>query len=93
LRDLSNAVERAVILVEDGGAVEARHVAMVVSDELTTGSLKAAVGEFERAYVLRVLADNKDNRTHTARALGISRQALIEKLRRYGLVEPQGGEE
>jgi len=92
LRDLSNVIERAVILVEDGGAVEARHVAMVMTDEITTGTLKGAVGEFERAYVMRVLADHKDNRTHTARALGLSRQALIEKLRRYGLVEPASDE-
>jgi len=38
--------------------------------------------EMERAAILAALAQHKSNRTETAKALGISRRALLYKLQR-----------
>jgi len=39
----------------------------------------------ERAHIAQILRQHDGNRTHTARALGISRATLIKKIRDYGL--------
>lgn len=89
LRDLSNVIERAVVLVGSGGIIDQRHLARTVIDDTPkptgTTPLKEAVQDFERSYVLKVLADQHGHRTRTAKVLGLSRQALSEKLRRYGI--------
>ena len=47
--------------------------------------LKASVDEFEKQLIQDALVRAKGNRTHAARALGISRQALVLKIAKYGL--------
>ena len=47
--------------------------------------LKDYMAELERAYVLQVLNEQHGHRTRTAKALGLSRQSLGEKLRKYGV--------
>jgi two-component system response regulator AtoC/two-component system response regulator HupR/HoxA len=46
-----------------------------------------ALDEVERAYVLKTLAACGNNKTRTAKVLGISRKALYDKLERWGLLE------
>jgi two-component system NtrC family response regulator len=41
--------------------------------------------ELEQRHILRVLEHHNDNRSAAARALGISRATLYEKLHKYGL--------
>jgi transcriptional regulator of acetoin/glycerol metabolism len=41
--------------------------------------------DVEREHIARALRYHADNRSHTARALGISRATLIKKIRHYGL--------
>jgi transcriptional regulator with GAF, ATPase, and Fis domain len=84
IRDLSHIIERAMIVLENGAAIDERHVSSQGS-EAEGQSLKEAVNAFERAYILRVLAEQHGHRTRTAKVLGLSRQALSEKLRKYGL--------
>lgn len=48
-------------------------------------SLPERVSEFERACIVAALAENDGNRTHTARALGISQRTMFRKMREYGL--------
>ena len=43
----------------------------------------------ERRRILQVLADVGGNQTRAAKALGISRGTLIERLKRYGIKRPQ----
>lgn len=50
--------------------------------------LREALGGLERERVLEVLREQGGNRSRTARALGISRGALLRRLTRYGLAEP-----
>ena len=84
VRDLSHVLERALIVLEDGTVIDERHVS-AHGIETEGQSLKEAVNAFERAYILRVLAEQHGHRTRTAKMLGLSRQALSEKLRKYGL--------
>jgi DNA-binding NtrC family response regulator len=48
-------------------------------------SLKRAVEDLERQMIADVLRANANNQQKTAKALGLSRQGLINKLKRYGL--------
>jgi DNA-binding NtrC family response regulator len=47
--------------------------------------LTDAVKEFERRYIVAVLAATGGNVSQTARILGVTRQALQQRLRRHGL--------
>jgi transcriptional regulator with PAS, ATPase and Fis domain len=44
-----------------------------------------SLDEVERAHIERTLRAHKDNRTHAAQELGISRATLIKKIKEYGL--------
>ena len=48
-------------------------------------SRRPTLAELERRYIEIVLRQVKDNQGEAARILGISRKALWEKRRRYGL--------
>jgi transcriptional regulator with PAS, ATPase and Fis domain len=48
-------------------------------------SLKRAVEELERQMIADMLRTTGNNQQKTAKALGLSRQGLINKLKRYGL--------
>jgi DNA-binding NtrC family response regulator len=47
--------------------------------------LRQASQEFERSYLLRVLAESDGHRMKAAQTLGISRKNLWEKLRAHGI--------
>ena len=59
------------------------------SSEKTIGtsgsSLHQAVADFEQHMILDALQDCQYNQVQTAKFLGISRQGLIKKMKRYGL--------
>jgi two-component system response regulator AtoC len=63
------------------------HFAVSIPENST--DLKAALKEVteatERVIIERALAAHKNNRTHAAEALGLSRRALISKIQAYGL--------
>jgi len=89
VRELRNLVER-VVLLEEGRTVEIAHLAPEV-----LGRVAAAVegrgesdrplrtlAEIEAGHIAEVLRLTAGNKSQAARVLGISRQGLIEKLRR-----------
>jgi DNA-binding NtrC family response regulator len=84
IRELENAIERAVILAK-GDYIE-------VSD-LAQQSLylphKAPVGktmrEIEKNHILNILVEAGGNCSEAARLLGISRMTLYNKIKTYGL--------
>jgi two-component system, NtrC family, response regulator HupR/HoxA len=90
VRELQNEIERVTLLCEPGkdigpellsDHISQRHRSLAAAD----GDLKSAVRELEEGMIRETLARFSQNRSQTARALGISRQSLIEKLRRMGL--------
>ncbi|MFB5189943.1 sigma-54 interaction domain-containing protein [Alicyclobacillus fastidiosus] len=46
-------------------------------------NLQSQLSQYERAYVLKVLSQNEGNVSATARALGVSRQSLQYRLRKW----------
>ncbi len=83
VRELENLAERAVLLFP-GREID--------FDALRTGIAPASeaphnlnLRELERQTVIRSLAIHGGNRTHAARALGISARTLRNKIRDYGL--------
>ena len=55
--------------------------------------LDTAREEFERQFILKVLERTKDNKTEAAKQLGLSRKALWEKCKRYGISKGGNGQE
>jgi len=89
VRELRNAMERAT-LVAGGELILPEHLPKRVQNAgLDTDAESRAptsgkrMEEVERVVILEALRENDYNRTETARALGISRRALIYKLRRF----------
>ena len=48
-------------------------------------TLRAAIGRFESWYLRRSLERNANRRIVTARELGITRECLYKKMKRYGI--------
>jgi len=87
VRELRNTIERAVLLSQSE-LILPEHLPAKFRDALKTPVPPAALeaqqlDEIERQAILAALAQHKFNRTETAKALGISRRALIYKLQRY----------
>ncbi|HEY3130255.1 MAG TPA: sigma-54 dependent transcriptional regulator [Acidobacteriota bacterium] len=85
-RELANEVERMVILADDAGTLSpdlvSDHVRSAKIILETSEGLKEQVGELEKRMILETLATHHHNKSHAARALGISRQTLITKLKK-----------
>ena len=88
VRELRNAVERAVLLSRSEMMLPehlpAKMREAAKASAATTAPLADTqqLDEMERAAILSALAQHKSNRTETAKALGISRRALLYKLQR-----------
>jgi DNA-binding NtrC family response regulator len=87
VRELQNAMERAVLMAR-GGVILPEHLPRRILEAV--GSPVAAVAaepsgrlqDMEDMVIVQTLREHQFNRTETAKALGISRRALIYKLRR-----------
>jgi DNA-binding NtrC family response regulator len=83
VRELENVVQRAVILC-GGPEIEPAHVIaeeMVLTQPVDTGG--RTIMELERDVILSTLARLNGNRTHTAKALGITVRTVRNRLRKY----------
>jgi two-component system, response regulator FlrC len=83
VRELENVVQRAVILSGDGD-VAGEHVVLedaVTLEPIDTGG--RTIMELERDVILTTLARMNGNRTHTAKALGITVRTIRNRLRKY----------
>jgi two-component system response regulator FlrC len=91
VRELENAVERAVLLAGDGGigpehvTVEepARGLAPLAPAHTPSLPASGSLWEMERDLIMHTLDRVKGNRTHAAKVLGISIRTLRNKLREY----------
>ncbi len=87
VRELRNTIERAVLLSQSE-LILPDHLPAKFRDVLKSAVPASAIeaqqlDEIERQAILAALAQHKFNRTETAKALGISRRALIYKLQRF----------
>jgi two-component system response regulator FlrC len=84
VRELENVIQRAVILCA-GREIGVEHLELEGLAAGTTGALTGAytVAEMERELILATLKRLGGNRTHTARALGVSVRTIRNRLREY----------
>lgn len=96
VRELKNVIERAVILCQDN-VLKPEHLPMELRNEKGHSSAFAgshlspaanvnasmSLEQMEKIHIQNVLAQNKGNKSRTARALNISRSTLREKMRLY----------
>ncbi len=90
VRELRNVIERACLLAR-GGIVLPEHLSPRLlrtargegADDVGKGEAQT-LAELEKRTILEALARNNGNRTRTAVELGISRRALIYKLKSWG---------
>ncbi len=95
VRELENEIERAIVLGASGRPVSAS----LLSDRLREvevaikpikpgigATLKDLVEDMERRVILQVLAEMNWNKSQSAKKLGLSRQGLLKKIGRFGLV-------
>jgi DNA-binding NtrC family response regulator len=89
VRELRNAMERAVLLSRSEVIIpehlppRLRSAAPPADEPAPSESSGGVMAEVERSVILETLRNNRFNRSETARALGISRRALIYKLQRF----------
>ena len=98
VRELRNVIER-VVLLEEGDCLEAEHLPPEVhgrrsvaleSSNANESLLLPTLAQIEADHIGEVLRLTSGNKSRAARILGISRQGLIEKLRRFKAEESFG---
>jgi two-component system, NtrC family, response regulator HydG len=80
IRELENAIERAMVVAQEPEIREEDFALRLPVAEHTTRTLD----DMERAHILAVLEDCKGNQTVAAEVLDIDRVTLHNKLKRYG---------
>jgi len=104
VRELQNAVERAVLLTRTeyiqpcdlpenflaGGPYEVHNGQAAITLPLVT-NLPDAVERLEKAIVLQALRDTQGNQTQAARRIGISEKSVRDRLKKWGLSNEELG--
>jgi transcriptional regulator with PAS, ATPase and Fis domain len=92
VRELKNVIERAVLL-EDSERLEVEHLPPELQGRKVAGDEAIplpTLAQMEADHISEVLRLTAGNKSRAARVLGISRQGLIEKLRRLRIEEGVG---
>ncbi len=93
VRELENEVQRLVIQLDDGAFVQPENLSPRVRQmenildrvQPTKGTLKEMVEQVEKWILMEALREHDNNKTATARTLGITREGLHKKLKNYGM--------
>ena len=102
VRELQNEVERAVALADAGERLSVAHLSpkigagpmpsegpttAIAGDTPESPQLRGRTDEFERQEIVAALERNGGTKTQAARELGITRQGLLKKMRRLGMLD------
>ena len=98
MRELRNAIERAVILA-DGGYIRSEHLPVT---RAATGAPRRPMARrrrcpsggvnleaIERSLVVKALTQARHNKTRAAKLLGLTRAQLYSRIEKYGLAETE----
>ena len=88
MRELSHVLERAVLNADGPVLTAADLPSEIVSPEAVaagTTDERPTLDALERRYIAFVLKETRGNQSRAAQVLGISRKALWEKRKRYGM--------
>ena len=97
IRELQNAVERAMVIA-GGGELKVEHFPILKTagpslEGEGVDPLGKSLAEIEEEHVRRVLEQTGFNVTRAAKALGIDRVTLYNKMKRFGIGRPRQEEE
>jgi Nif-specific regulatory protein len=96
IREVQNAVERALIM-SDGGRITAAQLALPTpttrpidgaastSSHVAPAAAAGSLPEVEKRLVLEALEQTKGNKTQAAKRLGLTRIQLYTRLKRFGI--------
>lgn len=87
VRQLENAVARMVAMSRGGDIGADAFVPANAQEPTAEGGLtwKEQLDAFERGLIAQALSEADGNQSEAARRLGMSRSALIDRLKKYGL--------
>jgi len=85
VRELENAVERAMVVAQEP---EIRETDFVFKAATVPNGAPKSLDEVEKAHILRTLENVGWNQTRAAEILNIDRVTLHHKLKRYGWTKP-----
>jgi len=92
IRELQNVVERAVLMA-DGAPISPSHLPreIVGDDAFNAGGAKAesSLWGYEKALIVKALRENNWNQSKAARVLGISRDNLRYRVKKFGIHKNQ----
>jgi DNA-binding NtrC family response regulator len=88
VRELAHVIER-VLVATDAPTIAAADLpeAVLSPEQIVDGDIRdrPTLDELERRYIAVVLKETRNNQSRAAAMLGISRKALWEKRKRYGI--------
>jgi Nif-specific regulatory protein len=90
IRELQNVVERAVLMC-DGEELQRSHLPREIAapdDAPPPQPGDSSLWDYERAMIINALSEHRWNRSAAARALGISRDNLRYRIKKYGIKRP-----
>jgi Nif-specific regulatory protein len=94
VRELENEIKRLAIsvprrtIIEEDLPEAMRIGAIPAAISRPTRYLKDIVSDLEKRMILDALEENRQNQQHAAIVLGLSRQGLIKKMKRYSIKSP-----
>ncbi|MCA9581531.1 MAG: sigma 54-interacting transcriptional regulator [Myxococcales bacterium] len=93
VRELENEVQRIVIQSDGAALVDVEHLSPKARGAIgpagrvkpAKGPLKQMMEEVEKGFLIEALREHQNNKSATAKTLGMTREGLHKKLRGYGL--------
>jgi Nif-specific regulatory protein len=93
VRELENEVQRLVIQVDDGDFVQPEHLSPKIRQvenildrvHPTKGTLREMMDQVEKWILVEALKEHGNNKSQTAKTLGITREGLHKKLKGFGM--------
>ncbi len=92
IREMRNVIERSVLLC-DSAEVSADQLPREIAGDLPEqigDSVSSQLEGYERAMIVKALEENEWNQVRAAKTLGISRDNLRYRLRKYQIERPDG---
>jgi DNA-binding NtrC family response regulator len=86
VRELRNLVDRLVMLAE-GDAITSQQLPHGLKATSEANSHRPTLEQLERHYITEILEFTRGRKGKAAAILGISRKTLLEKRKRYGLID------
>jgi DNA-binding NtrC family response regulator len=86
VRELENVVTRAVAF-SDGGVIETLEPPREPPPQSPSLGFRARMDAFERSLLAEAMTETGQNQSEAARRLGISRATLIDKLKRFQIID------